>query len=133
MVGRTENKVIELRAFTSWLGDDGICYTVVKLNASIHLEDALENSNSIKEISEGRIYPLLVNLKEINSISKEARDHFSMQNRTPGVSAIAMLIKSPVSRIIGNFFLGINKSAVPTKLFTDEGKALAWLKQFALN
>jgi hypothetical protein len=125
-----QNKVIELKSFSTWLGSDGICYTVVKPNAVVQLEDAKENSASIKEISGDAIYPILVNLKEINSISKEARDHFSMQGRTPGVNAIAMLIRSPVSTIIGNFFLGINKSAVPTKLFTNEDKAAAWLKQF---
>jgi len=132
-LNRNNNKVIELRAFTTWLGDDGICYTVVRPNVSIVLKDALENSVSIKEISGDTIYPLLVNLKEINSISKEARDHFSMQDRTPGVSAIAMLIRSPVSRVIGNFFLGINKSAVPTKLFTVESEAVTWLKQLVLH
>ena len=129
---RIKNKVIELRAFTSWLGNDGICYTVVKPNVTVDLQDAIENSCSVKEISEDTIYPILVNLKQIKSISKEARDHFSMKNRTPGVSAIAMLIKSPVSRVIGNFFLGMNRSVVPTKLFTDESEAASWLKQFAL-
>lgn len=128
----TKNKVVELRAFTSWLGSDGICYTVVRPNTIVDLQDAKENSCSIKEISGDTIYPLLVNLMEINSISKEARDHFSMQNRTPGVSAIAMLIRSPVSRVIGNFFLGMNRSAVPTKLFTVESEAVLWLKRFAV-
>ncbi|MES2394622.1 MAG: STAS/SEC14 domain-containing protein [Bacteroidota bacterium] len=126
-----KNKVIELRAFTSWLGNDGICYTVVKPNVIVDLQDAIENSFSVKEISGDTIYPILVNLKEIKSISKEARDHFSMKNRTPGVTAIAMLVRSPVSRIIGNFFIGMYRSAVPTKLFTDESEAVSWLKQFA--
>lgn len=126
-----KNKVVELRAFTSWLGNDGICYTVVRPNIIVNLQDAEENSCSIKKISGDIIYPILVNLKEIQSISKEARDHFSMQNRAPGVNAIAMLIRTPVSRVIGNFFLGINRSAVPTKLFTVENDAVLWLKQFA--
>ena len=120
---------IEVRAFSTWIDENDICITVVKANAVISLEDAIENSASVKKLSDGKIYPMLVNLKEIKSISKEARDHFSMQGRTPGVTAIAMLIKSPVSSIIGNFFLGLNKSAVPTKLFTNEEKAKAWLTQ----
>lgn len=125
-----DNKVIELRAFKTWMGDDGICYTVVKPNAIIELEDALANTEAVKKVSMDAIYPILVNLKQIHSISKPARDHFSMQNRTAGVTAIGMLIKSPGSRIIGNFFLGLNKPTVPTKLFTDKDKAIAWLKQF---
>lgn len=126
----TGNKFVDLKAFKTWLGEDGICYTVVKFNAIIELEDALENTAAVKKVSAGTAFPILVNLKEINYISKEARDHFSMQNRTPGVTAIAMLIKSPSSKIIGNFFLGLNKPAVPTKLFTDKGKAVNWLQQF---
>lgn len=121
---------IELSAFSTWIGNDNICYTVVKENAVIEIEDAIENSNAVLKLSEGKVYPLLVNLKDIKSISKEARDHFSMRNRTPGVSAIALLIKSPASTIIGNFFLGLNKSMVPVKLFSNEKKATLWLKQF---
>src|ERR1043165_58746 len=121
---------IEIRAFTTWLGDDNICYTVVKPNAVISIQDAMQNSASVKEVSEGKVYPLLVDIREINSISKEARDHFTMQGRTPGVTSIGLLVKSPVSRIIGNFFLGLNRSKVPVKLFTDEAKAVSWLRQY---
>ncbi len=127
-----KNNSVESRAFTTWLGDNGICYTEVKLNASVELADACGNTEAIKKISGDRIYPLLVNLKGINSITKEARDHFAMRERTPAISAIALLIKSPSSRIIGNFFLGLNKSAVPVQLFTNEEKAISWLKRFAL-
>lgn len=124
-------KKIQLKAFTTWLGENDICYTVVKSNAIVEISDAIENTGAVKELSEGKIYPLLVNLNEIKSITKEARDHFSMKDRTPGVSAIGLVIKSPASTIIGNFFLGLNKSMVPVKLFTNEEKAIAWLKQFS--
>lgn len=122
---------IEIKAFITWMDENDTCITVVKPNAIIQLEDAIENSDAVKKLSDGKTYPLLVNLKEIKSISKEARDHFSMRGREPGVSAIGMLIKSPVSSIIGNFFLGLDKPKVPTKLFTSEVKAKNWLKQIA--
>ncbi len=37
---------------------------------------------------------------------------------------------SPISSMIGNFFIRISKPLVPTKIFTDEAKAKEWLKQF---
>lgn len=123
------NKQIELRTFNTWI-DKGICHTCVKPNAIIELNDAQQNSDAVRQLSNGLRYPLLVNLKEIYYISKEARDHFSMQGRNPGISAIAMLIKSPGSRIIGNFFISLSKPAVPTQLFTEEAKAIKWLQQF---
>ena len=126
------SKKIETRVFTTWL-QGGVCYTKVKPTAVIELSDAVENSQAVAELSAGEIYPMLVDLRGINSITKEARDHFSMKGRKPGILAIAMLIRSPVSSIIGNFFLGLNKSAVPTYLFTSEAKALQWLENFVSN
>lgn len=125
-----KSKIVDLKVFKPWLYTDGICYTIVKPNVIIEIEDAKANSAAVKEVSAGAVYPLLVNLKAIHSISKDARDHFSMQNRTSGVKAIGMLIKSTGSSIIGIFFLGLNKPTVPTKLFTDKNKALQWLQQF---
>ena len=119
----------ETRVFTTWL-KDGVCHTKVKQTAVINLEDAVENSRVVSEISEGILYPMLADLRGINSITKEARDHFSMRGRKAGVSAVAMLVKSPVSSIIGNFFLGLNKPTVPTHLFISKIKAVKWLEQF---
>jgi hypothetical protein len=128
---KTDKKIVT-RVFTTWL-EDGVCRTKVKQAAVIELNDAIENSKTVIELSAGELYPLLVDLREINSIDKEARDHFSMKGRKPGVLAIAMLVKSPVSSIIGNFFLGLNKPTVPTHLFTSEAKALQWLEEFIPN
>ncbi len=122
-------EIKETRVFKTFLKDD-ICYSIVKENAVINLEDAENNSQSVEKISNVTIYPILVNIREINEIKKEARDHFTMKVRTLGVSAIAILINSPVSRIIGNFFMGINRAIVPSQLFTSKEKAIIWLNRY---
>jgi hypothetical protein len=35
-----------------------------------------------------------------------------------------------LSRALGNFFLGLNKPSMPTRLFDDQEQALAWLRGF---
>ena len=75
-------------------------------------------------------YPLLIDSRKIKSITKEARDHFSIQNRETFITAFAVLIDSPLSRIIGNFFMGLNKPTIPAKLFTNENEAIDWLTQY---
>jgi hypothetical protein len=35
-----------------------------------------------------------------------------------------------VARAIGNFFMGLNKPLIPTRLFTSEAEALGWLREF---
>jgi hypothetical protein len=39
-----------------------------------------------------------------------------------------MLIRSSISRILGNFFLGLNKTRFPLRMFADLDDALAWLR-----
>ncbi|CAN5154250.1 hypothetical protein BH09BAC5_BH09BAC5_28610 [soil metagenome] len=116
--------------FTTVFDKRGFISTKVAAGAEIQLEDAKENTLNVIKISGGANYPVLVDLKEIKSISKEARDHFSMRGRKPNVTAIAMLVGSPLSKIIGNFFLGLNKPIVPTKMFNTDMDAIKWMKKF---
>lgn len=127
---RELKEVIDIEVFTTWLDESGICRTVVKKNGVIKLANARENSLAVGKISGDKLRPLLVDIREIKSIDKLARDHFSMHGRQPGVCAIGMLIRSPLSKVIGNFFLGISKPPVPTQLFNSEEKALDWLRKF---
>lgn len=122
-------KVLESRAFITRMEND-ICITKVKPDSVITLIDAIENTKAVIEVSELSTPPILVDLREIGSIDKDARDHFAMKNRTPNVSAIALLIKSTVSRFFGNMFFSFHQPTVPTKLFTSEEKAKEWLKKF---
>jgi hypothetical protein len=47
------------------------------------------------------------------------------------VSAVALVVATPLSRMMGNFFLTVSKPMAPTRLFDDEASALAWLQEFA--
>ena len=115
--------------FLTTLDADGFIHTRVEAGAEIQLQDARGNTETVIKISGGANYPIIVDLREIKSISKDARDHFAMRNRKPNVTAIAMLVSSPVSSVIGNFFLGLNKPIVPTRMFTVEQEAIQWMKR----
>jgi hypothetical protein len=121
-------KDIETKAFVTYLNEDGIAITRVKQDAEITITEAKANTNAVIKLTGGRTCPILVDTRRIKSISNEAREHFAMRGRIAHVNSIALLIQSPVSRIIGNFYISLNKPAVPTRLFTDEAAALLWLK-----
>lgn len=113
--------------FETTLDPRGFIISRVAPLAEINLEHAKENTAKVRELSGDVVYPILVDIRKIRSISKEARDHFAMRGRKPGVVAIAMLVSSPLSRIIGNFFLGLNRPVVPTRMFTDRDQAESWI------
>jgi hypothetical protein len=46
------------------------------------------------------------------------------------VCAVAVLVDNPLSRMLGNVFLGVNKPAFPTHLVEDQESGLAWLRDY---
>lgn len=122
--------VIEVSKFYTWMGNDGIARTQVKPGAEISLSDARENTAAVEKLYKGYKFPLLVDTRKVSYVSKEARDHFSIGDRDTVVNSFALVINSPLSRIIGNFFMGLNKPSVPMKLFNSEQEAVKWLKKF---
>ena len=129
-----ENEVVvTTRIAKIWLGEDGIvrsvpCAKVVTL--VLTLADAKETFSAILKVSKGRKRPYLSDIRKIKSVDRESREYFASEEVANAISAIAMLIGSPVSRIIGNFFLGLNKPSYPIKLFTSESEAIEWLRRF---
>ena len=74
---------------------------------------------------------VLIDMTSVTEISKEARDYFANERTASIQRATALLIGSPVSRVIGNFFMGLNKPISPTRLFTDPEEAIQWLRTFS--
>lgn len=123
---------IDLSVFWTWMGDDGIARTKTKPLAEITLKEAIENSAAVSSLYVDRKFPLLIDARNIKSMEREARSHFSTHGRETKITSFAVMVKSPLSRVIGNFFMGLNKPAVPARLFDDETDAINWLKKYVL-
>ncbi|MBF0441122.1 MAG: STAS/SEC14 domain-containing protein [Oligoflexales bacterium] len=118
------------RVDTIELADDGIVRVVVNRDGEVSLDDAKRAIAEISKMTEGRSVPVLIDLSGIKSICRDARNYFAGAEAARYVSASALLVSSPVSRIIGNFFIGINKHINPVQIFTSESDALDWLKGY---
>ena len=128
-MGHTTRRT-EGRTGLFWLDDEGIVHAVVKPHAELELEDAKECVRLIAASGGGKKRPVLVDYASVKRMSRQARLHFAGPECASVESAAALVVSSPVGRAIGNFFLGLNKPIMPTKLFTDEASALAWLRGF---
>ncbi len=90
--------------------------------------DAQERVRDILGKAKTRV---LIDIAAISEISKEARDYFANERTASIQRATALLISSPASRVIGNFFMGLNKPISPTRLFTDPHEAIKWLQTYS--
>lgn len=122
---------IEVTCFFTWMGSDGIARTKIKPGSIVDIEQAKENSAAVSSLYHGKKFPLLIDSRGIQSMSRDARNQFTTRGRETYTTAFAIIIDSPLSRVIGNFFMGINKPAVPTRLFDNERDAEIWLKKIA--
>jgi hypothetical protein len=121
---------VESRAQIVRLDEEGILRFISKRDADLTIEDAEDIIRRLGELCGGKRRPILVDLTALRSISRAARAYFAGPETVKIHSAAALLINSPLSRGLGNFFMGFNKSLIPVRLFTSEAEALDWLRPF---
>ena len=114
--------------FRMWLRPDGIVQLVWAPRTAIVLEDALAATEAMARLTGGRRSPLLVDTHDVGQQDRAARNEFV--RRGDLVSAVALIVGTPLSRMMGNFFLGVSKPMAPPRRFEDEASAAAWLGGF---
>ncbi|MCK4765615.1 MAG: STAS/SEC14 domain-containing protein [Candidatus Aminicenantes bacterium] len=125
-----KDKTIETRTAAVSLDDGGFVRIVINSKAEIDLKDITEINKGIRKFNQGEKIPIFLDARGTKSITREARSFGDDEKSTEVTKAVAFLIGNPVSRVIGNFFLGLNKPPFPFKMFTSEEKAIRWLKEF---
>ncbi len=110
--------------------EDEILFAIWK-STSVDLKIAQQAVTYRLEATNFVAYPMIIDIKSIKSISKSSRDFLASEKGSEGIIAAAFLIDSSLGRVLGNFFIQINKPLKPTKIFTDEIKAKKWLAQYA--
>ncbi|MEQ1832032.1 MAG: hypothetical protein ABL977_03170 [Candidatus Eisenbacteria bacterium] len=119
---------IRTRTCSLWL--DGIIYGCFHDGAEVTGPDARENLAGIADFTRGRQLPVLVDLRPIRSQSAEARGVFAGPEATAVTAAVALVFDSPLTRVLGNFYLGFNRPETPTRLFNSVSEAEDWLRTF---
>lgn len=125
-----KSEIIDTGSSKIWMDDCGIIHTKYPVKIDVTLESAICDIGVIEKLSKGRKVPLLVNMGNTRSISRDAREYFSGKESVKVMAAAALVVNSAVHRVMGNFFLGINKPPFPLRLFSSEQEALEWLIQF---
>ena len=119
----------ELFAATVALREDGIFQIDMKMiNQELSLKDVRELTEAVGIVGKGAQYPVLILVKEFNTISKEASEYSASEIGGRYTLANAVVIKSAAIRIGVNFFINMFKPERPTKMFNNEDKAIAWLR-----
>ena len=108
------------------LRSDGVVHLIWNHDVAIEEADAKAAMARVNEICGDSEHPMLVDMATTASVSRNARAVFSIPC---AANRIAMLGRSPVDRVLANFFLGVHIPPCPTRFFTSRPEAMKWLMQ----
>lgn len=97
--------------------------------AELDVDDFREARRVYLELSGGKSFAVLLDATNSFTTSPEARELVASKEYTDLRVAAAFFTSSMANRLIGNFFIRVNKPATPTRMFNDEQSALEWLKR----
>ena len=121
-------EVISTKTTDYWVIDD-VLYANILKNAYLDVAEVQENFEARKPLLDTeRPIPTIIDITQIDKITKEARS--LSPSLTDGMSAIAIIIGSGLSKVIGNYAIMINRPKIPTKLFTSITDARLWVRDY---
>lgn len=131
-MGEKKRKIFETGVAKSWIDADGIAHIYFKANEDISPRDVDEYLKNAAKISEGKSYPVLMDTRDVGFIYEMSLNTMISKEAIKVTKASAILLSNPPMRVrvFINFFLLLQKKPFPIKAFTDEKKAIAWLKTF---
>ncbi len=113
--------------YVSMVFDRGIIkaeYTVAHIDhqiAEICIQFRLDNTPE-------EPLPILIDLRNLRTISKQARDLLASPRAYEKVAACALITNNMVTRLIARFFVHFSRPPAPTRLFGNKEKAEEWLR-----
>ena len=119
-----DNREIRGSKFVVIPTDDGYVHVVWDEGTKVAEDDALSVVRTVREVADGQRVRLLIDIRQMNSVERSARNRFGNADL---VKAAALVVETALSRTLGNFYIGLTHKRFPTKLFTDEDKAIDWL------
>jgi hypothetical protein len=115
--------------FTAFLREDGLLvYRAVPGLVIDHTVAVRIIEIGLQIVDEPK--PTMVLMQDMARVDREARALFASDSYNQVCSQTALVVGSPVSRVIGNFFVGLNRSKHLFRIFDDSALAADWLRGF---
>jgi hypoxanthine-guanine phosphoribosyltransferase len=129
MVPPKDANIIDWPTSISWFDENGIFCSVSKKVPAQTLEETKKLMNDLYRILDGKKICMLIDVTNSGESTRETRE-FAAQEFPKFIKAIAMISNSQLGKMMANMFFNMKKQPYPTRMFTDEIEAKAWLKQY---
>lgn len=110
-----------------WIGD--IVLAEYKQDVVIDLELAKWSVETRINFTQKEDAGLVFDLRNVKHIEIDARKFLGTEVATECMKAGALIINSPVQKVLANFFLRFSQPKVPARLFTNREEAIEWVNE----
>ena len=108
--------------------ENNIVKMTLTTDREYEISDVKEIFNAIKKLNPDKKALLLADISFIKNVKREVRQYASYGGADI-LKATAIITKTPLSKVVGNFFIGLNRMTTPVQLFSTEKDAINWLNK----
>lgn len=120
--------VVTRRRFATWKMEDGVVRLLIT-DSELDGPDARELLAALDEVCSGAKAPVLADITRLRQISRDVRTTMSSGRAAQLIEVAAVIVSNPINRMLGQFFIRLNKPQFALKLFDDPELALQWARQ----
>jgi len=122
-------KSISDNKFIISLAEEGYYDLSIKDNVEIFVEDMTRIRDAQKQLCGKRI-PILISGGKYSTTNVEVMKFLAKNENMPYSKVSAYITNSISQKLLGNFYMKINKPERPTRFFNNKEDAIVWLKQY---
>ena len=123
------NKILDTPyVYYELMGD--LLVATYKKDLKVNLEMAREIIKERHEFTDHKPVVLLVYNQGVVRMDKKAKELLASGDGVKGIIAAAIVVGSPFTSFMANFFVSVNKPKMPARVFSDPQGALKWLEKF---
>ena len=120
--------MIELRVADVWVDQASMIRMRFKPCEVHTLEDAVAVVEAHNQLAGEQPALVIADIRDVSTgADRLAREYYVSEESSRLKLGMAMLVKSPMQRMLGNVFFRINRPPYPSKMFSDGGEAVRWL------
>ena len=123
------SEIIDIRIAKIFKREDGIICVQAKDDVDITLTDSKESYAAVVALAKGEMVAVLSLTGSGNSITEEVQKDWTAKRDNNIVFAEAVVAKSLAHKLIVNFLVNFYDLGRPMKMFTDEARAVQWLRR----
>jgi len=121
-------QVFETATSTYWY-DEGILCAITQKAPAQPFEEHKKRMDEFKNSLKGEKICAIIDITNSSVTSAENREY--NHQVLPGIfKAIAFITSTALGRMLVNLYLGMQPSAFPTKVFSNEKDAKEWIRQY---